>query len=159
MKKPLGGTALRKAADERKRAFAEHVASGRNGTEAARLAGYTGTDASLGATASRLLKIDSVQAWIAAAVEKASTKRILTAVERRELLTEWATQASEPAELRDRISAVKELNAMDGLHIKKLEHAGPNGQPILAVLATVPTETLRERLAELVARKPKEAKK
>lgn len=37
-----------------------------NGTEAARLAGYTGTDASLAATASRLLRTDKVRTLLAA---------------------------------------------------------------------------------------------
>ena len=143
------------AADARKRAFAEHVAAGKSGTEAARLAGYTGTDASLGATASRLLKTDKVHGWIDQAVTKASSKRVLTATERRELLTAWATQAREPADLRDRIAAVKELNAMDGLHSKKLEHSGPNGQPINAVLAAIPEDEIRKRLAVLAGRKTK----
>jgi len=151
----LGGTKLRNAADARKRAFAEHVAAGKNGTEAARLAGFKGTPASLKVTASRLLTNANVQALVQEAVTKASTKRVLTAAERRELLSDWATQASEPADLRDRIAALKELNAMDGLHVKKLEHSGPNGQPINTVLAAIPEDEIRKRLAELAGRKAK----
>lgn len=154
----LGGTKLRmgvKAVDLRRRAFAEHIAAGKTGAEAARLAGFKGTDGSLRNTACRLMTKDDVQAWINQAVTMASTSRILTAQERRELLTKWATQAEEPAELRDRIAALKELNAMDGLHVKKLEHSGPNGQPINTVLAAIPEDEIRKRLAELAGRKAK----
>jgi phage terminase small subunit len=149
----LGGTQLRNAADARKRAFAEHVAAGKNGTEAARLAGFSGTDASLGATASRLLKTDKVRELIDQAVTKASTKRILTATERRELLTSFAEASEVPVDIRDRIAAVKELNAMDGLHVKRLEHSGPDGKPINTVLAAIPEDEIRKRLAELAGRK------
>lgn len=142
------------AAQIRRRAFAEHVASGKSGAEAARLAGYTGSVQALSNAAARCMKYDEVRSFIEQAVAKASNKRIITATERRELLSEFAKpDPREPVDIRDRIAAVKELNAMDGLHIKKLEHSGPNGQPIGAVLATVPEDAIRARLAELAKRK------
>lgn len=43
------------AAQIRRRAFAEHVASGKSGVESARLAGFKGNDHVLSVTAARLL--------------------------------------------------------------------------------------------------------
>ncbi|HAT09045.1 MAG TPA: hypothetical protein DCS97_00240 [Planctomycetes bacterium] len=139
--------------DLRRRAFAEHAAAGRSGVEAARLAGYTGSPQVLAVAAARLLRNAKVQKIIRSLAEKASNGRILTAQERREWLSRLITQAAEPVEVRDRIAAIRELNAMDGLHIKRLEHAGSAGQPLGAVLAAIPTEVIRERLAELAKRR------
>lgn len=143
-----------KPAQIRRKAFAEYIAQGKNGTEAAKLAGFTGTQHALEVTASRLLRHAEVQELITTAAEKASKRRVLTAEERRELLTLWATQAEEPAELRDRIAALKELNAMDGLHLKKIEVSGPGGGPIQQLIAELPTDVIRKRIEELKARKP-----
>ena len=134
------------SADIRRRAFAEHIAAGKSGVEAARLAGYKGTEASLANQASRLMRNDDVRQAIAKVAEKASTKRVLTAQERRERLTELADADAEP---RDAIAAIKELNAMDGLHLKKIEHSGPDGSPIGAVLAAIPEDVIRARLEAL----------
>lgn len=150
--KDLGGTKLRmgvKAVDLRRRAFAEHIAAGKTGAEAARLAGFTGSVQALSNAAARCMKNDEVRRWIDQAVTKASTKRILTATERRELLTRFAEASDEPVDIRDRIAALKELNAMDGLHTKQIQHSGPNGQPIAAMIAALPEEEVRRRLAEL----------
>ena len=46
------------------RRFCEEYAVDWNGTRAARAAGYTGSDATLAATASRTLRIDKVQAYL-----------------------------------------------------------------------------------------------
>ncbi len=155
------------APDQRRRAFAEYVAQGKTGTEAARLAGYKGTDASLGNQACRLIKNDEVQAMIKEAVAKASKGRIVTAQRRRELLSDIAegitkttaegaagptTRDPTPAE---RVQAIKHLDELDGLVRQKVEHSGPNGQPIGAVLATIPEDEIRKRLAELAKRKTK----
>lgn len=156
--KDLGGTQLRmgvKAVDLRRRAFAEHIAAGKTGAEAARLAGFTGSVQALSNAAARCMKNDEVRRWIEQAVNKASTKRVLTATERRELLTSFAEASEVPVDIRDRIAAVKELNAMDGLHVKRLEHSGPDGKPINTVLAAIPEDEIRKRLAELAGRKAK----
>jgi phage terminase small subunit len=139
------------AAKDKHRAFAEFIAQGMNHADAYRAAGYKAKNtASASTMAGRLLKNVEVQALIKQAVEKASTKRVLTAQERRERLTELTSDPNEP---KDVIAAIRELNAMDGLHIKKLEHSGPNGQPIGATLATIPDDVIRERIAELAKRK------
>lgn len=147
------------AAMVKRRAFAEYVAQGLNATQAYMRAGYKATGHAATVEGSKFLMKPDVQAYLAEAQAKISKGRILSATERRELLTRWARAEDEPADLRDRIASVKELNAMDGLHVKKLEHSGPNGQPIGAVLATVDEATLRQRLAELAARKPIKDKK
>lgn len=140
-----------KPSQVRRRAFAEHVASGKSGVEAARLAGFTGTQHALEVTASRLLSKAEVQAIIKATTERATTKRVLTIEQRRELLSLFAQpeDPTQPIETRDRIAALKELNAMDGLHLKKVEVTGPGGGPIQQVLAEIPTEAIRERLEQL----------
>jgi acyl-CoA reductase-like NAD-dependent aldehyde dehydrogenase len=139
------------SARTRRRAFAEHLATGISQTEAARRAGYTGTDESLGNTASRLMKNDEVRQWLDAAREKASTARIMTAQQRREHLTRIAQ--TEMSEHRDQISAIKVLNDMDGLTIKKIHHADKDGNSLGADLAQIPTEVLRKRLDELRGKK------
>jgi phage terminase small subunit len=163
------------APDQRRRAFAEFVAQGKSGTEAARLAGYKGTDASLGNQACRLMKNDEVQALIQVATEKASNLRVFDAAARREILRQIAqgeveqeittetsgvmgrsssTQRRKPTSA-ERAAAIKHLDELDGLVRQKIEHSGPNGQPMAAMLAAIPTEVIRERIAELAKRKTK----
>lgn len=136
-------------AQVRRRAFAEHIAAGKSGVEAARLAGFKGSPQVLAVAAARLLRNANVRETIRTTAEKASNGRILTAHERREWLSRLIIQAEEPVEVRDRIAAIRELNAMDGLHLKKIEVTGPGGGPIQQVLAEIPTEAIRERLEQL----------
>lgn len=156
------------AAAQRRRAFAEFVAQGLTHADAYRKAGYTAKSVYSASTgAGRLLKNAEVQAWIAAAVEKASQGRIITAQRRREILSDIAegttrttaegaagpvTRDPTPAE---RVQAIKHLDELDGLIRQKIEHSGPGGQPMAGVLAAIPTEVIRERLAELAKRKTK----
>jgi phage terminase small subunit len=152
-KTELGGTKLRNAAHVRRKAFAEHVAAGKTWTEAARLAGYTGTTGSIRNTASKLMTKGDVQEMVRQATEKASSKRILTVIERKELLTQWIQQDAEPTEMKDRIAALKELNAMEGLHVKQLQHSGPGGAPIAGVMSTLSIDELRSIIELAKARR------
>jgi phage terminase small subunit len=162
-------------AELRRIAFAEHIAAGKTGTEAARLVGYSGNDAVLGTQACRMLKNAEVQAMIRAASEKASKVRVFDAAARREILrkiaegeieqeitteTSGAMGSTSSVQKRkptgaERAAAIKHLDELDGLIRQKVEHSGPNGAPIGAVLATVDEATIRERIAELAKRKGK----
>lgn len=159
-----GGTKLRRTADQRRRIFAEHVAAGKSGVEAAMLAGFKGNKNTLAMTASRLIRNDNVKQLIETATEKASKGRILTAQRRREILADIAegkvqTKSDGPTgtTVRDptpaeRVRAIEHLDNLDGLVRQKHELSGPNGQPLAAVLATVSEDTIRARLAELAKR-------
>ena len=71
-------------------AFADFLAQGKTGTEAARSAGFTGTADALAVTASRLLRNAKVQDLIKEAQLKSSSERIMTARRVKELWTEIA---------------------------------------------------------------------
>ena len=133
--------------ETRHRAFAEYIAAGKSQREAARLAGYTGTPNSLNCHANRMVKRKDVQRWIEEARQKASVGRIIDAKQRRELMSEFATNPKD--QTHDRIAAVKVLNDMDGLTIKKIHHADADGGSLGADLAQVTVEKLRERIAVL----------
>ena len=154
------------AAEPRWRAFAQFIAQGLSHAEAYRKAGYKAKTVFAASTgAGKLLKKAEVQALVQEAVAQASVGRILTAQRRRELLSDIAegitkttaegaagpvTRDPTPAE---RVAAIKHLDELDGLLRQKIEHSGPSGQPLGAVLAAIPTEVIRERLAELAKRR------
>jgi phage terminase small subunit len=154
------------AAEPRWRAFAQFIAQGLSQTEAYRQAGFKAKSAASASTlASRLLRKVEVQALVRQATELASQGRITTARRRREILSEIAegtarVQSEGPTgpTVRDptpaeRVAAIKHLDELDGLMVQRHEVAGLNGQPISAMLATIPDDVLRARIAELAARK------
>lgn len=163
------------AIEQRRKAFAEYVAAGKSACEAARLAGYKAKGHGLEVVASRLLSHVEVQLLIQAAASKASNARVFDAAARREILRQIATGEveqeiitktsgpmgdTEQVQKRrptgaERAAAIKHLDELDGLMVQKIQHAGPNGQPLTAVLATVPEDEIRKRLAELAKRKTK----
>lgn len=155
-----------RATDPRWQAFAQCIAQGLSQTEAYRKAGFkTKNDASASTLASRLLRKVEVQALVREATELASQGRITTARRRREILSEIAegtarVQSEGPTgpTVRDptpaeRVAAIKHLNELDGLMVQRHEVAGPAGQPIGTVLAAIPENVIRVRLAELAKRK------
>ena len=73
------------------------MANGRNGTEAAHAAGYTGTDASLAVTASRLLNTASVRESLDRLVEKVERRTIADIARVIEVLSE-PMEGKAPAE-------------------------------------------------------------
>lgn len=154
------------ATDLRRKAFAEHVAGGKTGVDAARLAGYKGNARTLSASAARLLADDSVQALVAEVAAKASAGRILTAQRRREILAEIAegetaqeivtdgvmgrgTQTRRPTSA-ERVAAIKHLDELDGLLVQKHDV-----RTTPADLSQVPDDVLRARLDALKKTKGK----
>lgn len=155
--------------NERRRAFAEHVAAGETGAQAARLAGYSGTYASLANQASRLMNNDEVKSMVSEAAAKASNARIFGAAERREILRQIAcgeieqeittetkgvmgstttTQRRKPT-AGERVAAIKQLDELDGLITQRHKVEGTIEHNHRAILASVPDDVIRQRLAEL----------
>ena len=100
------------------------------------MAGYTGTNASLRVTASRLLKEPRIAAVIAnisekvanAAAAKASDVdrgKIADAMERREILSKLVRAGRNRKFGLLAVKASEVLNKMDGLYIQKHEVTGP----------------------------------
>jgi phage terminase small subunit len=89
-----------------------------NGTQAARLAGYAGTDLTLADVASSNLRKPDVAAAIAERV--ADDPAISTRKERQAFLTA-VQRGDEPAEMPDRLKAVQLLGKMQGDFIERIE--------------------------------------
>lgn len=104
----------------RQKAFCEfYVASG-NATESAIKAGYKEKYA--GVNVDKLLKNTNIQACIKELQEKAKTSRIMTAIERREFLTELIKNGNE--KVAHRLKALDILNKMDGEYMEKIQMTG-----------------------------------
>ena len=104
----------------RQKAFCEfYVASG-NATESAIKAGYREQTARV--TASKILTKANIQEYVKELQEKAKTSRIMTAIERREFLTELIKNRNEKA--ADRLKALDILNKMDGEYMEKIQMTG-----------------------------------
>ena len=120
----------------RQKSFCEfYVASG-NATESAIKAGYS--EKYTNKNVSKIRQNTAVQEYIKELQEKAKTNRIMTAVERREILTEVIKNRNE--KLQDRLKALDILNKMDGEYIEKMQLSGQvNTNP----LSGLTTEELR----------------
>ena len=104
----------------RQKAFCEfYVASG-NATESAIKAGYSNNYAN--AQTYKLLEKVGIKKYIKELQEKAKTSRIMTAIERREFLTELIKNGNEKA--ADRLKALDILNKMDGEYMEKIQMTG-----------------------------------
>lgn len=104
----------------RQKAFCEfYVASG-NATESAIKAGYKEQTSRI--TASKILTKANIQEYVKELQEKAKTSRIMTAIERREFLTEFIKNGNEKA--ADRLKALDILNKMDGEYMEKIQMTG-----------------------------------
>ena len=93
-----------------------------NASEAARLAGYTGSDATIGQTAYRLLKLDEVKAAIKAREKKEARAAILTRQQRQELWTKVALDKAQ--KMSDRLRASELLGKSEADFTEKLEVRG-----------------------------------
>ena len=122
----------------RQKSFCEfYVASG-NATESAIKAGYSEKTArSIG---QRLLTNVDIKKYIKELQEKAKTSRIMTAVERREFLTEVIKNGNE--KVQDRLKALDILNKMDGEYIEKMQLSGQVNTNPLSGLTTEELRTL-----------------
>jgi phage terminase small subunit len=106
----------------RQKAFVDHYAACGNATQAARLAGYNGDDATLAVTGHDLLKHPKVAAALEARTQKTTAKRIATAQQIQELWTEVLNSPS--ASMADRLKASELLAKTQGQFIKKVENSG-----------------------------------
>lgn len=87
------------------------------GRTAAKLAGYTGTDASLDVTASRLLKSDKVLAEIEKIRLEVEKHIVVDRIARRQILSDFAEDKSLSA--KDRMKAIELLGKMSGDFIER----------------------------------------
>lgn len=120
-----------------------------NGTEAARLAGYSGDDNVLGVTAHDLLKNPKIVEAIKARQNKAVRPLIASREQRQEFWTE--TMRDVAAEMRDRLKASELLGKSEADFIDRHEHSGPDGKPI--ELSAVPSEQIKAEIADLLAKR------
>lgn len=120
----------------RQKSFCEfYVASG-NATESAIKAGYS--EKYTNKNVSKIRQNTAVQEYIKELQEKTKTSRIMTAIERREFLTEVIKNGNE--KIQDRLKALDILNKMDGEYIEKMQLSGQvNTNP----LSGLTTEELR----------------
>ena len=100
-----------------------------NATEAYKNAGYkVRSDKVAGVCAAKLLGNARVQSRIAELRREMDSHKIMDAVERRELLTQFARD--EETAKPDRLKAMDLLNKMDGVYINKTQVSGADGGPL-----------------------------
>lgn len=99
-----------------------------NGTEAARIAGYSGDDNTLGVTAHDLLRNPK----IARAIEQRQSKELKPLIASRQERQEFwtAVMKDELTEMRDRLRASELLGKSETDFTDKHEHTGADGGPI-----------------------------
>ena len=93
-----------------------------NATEAARIAGYTGSEPTLAVTGHELLRNPKVSKAIANRQQKSATKIIATREDRQAFWTEVMSSGSE--EMRDRLKASELLGRSGADFTDKVLHAG-----------------------------------
>lgn len=106
----------------RQKAFVDHFHACGNATQAARMAGYEGTDQSLAVMGSRLLKHVKVRAAIEASAKPAEERRIATAEQIQQLWSEVLNNQRVP--LSERLKASELLAKTQGQFIKKTINEG-----------------------------------
>lgn len=116
-----------------------------NGTEAARIAGYTGNDKVLAQVATENLRKPDIQAAIQARENKKISRLIAVREERQEFWTR--IMSDEGIELRDRLKASELLGKSEADFTFKHEHSGK------MTFDTVPDEDLDRRIRELTTTK------
>ena len=104
----------------RQKSFCEFYVANGNATESAIKARYSEKTArSIG---QRLLTNADIKKYIKELREKTKNSRIMTAIERREFLTEVIKNGKE--KIQDRLKALDILNKMDGEYIEKMQLSG-----------------------------------
>ena len=104
----------------RQKAFCEYYVASGNATESAIKAGYKERYARQNTP--KLLRNTTLVGYIKELREKTKTSRIMTAIERREFLTEVIKNGKE--KIQDRLKALDILNKMDGEYIEKMQLSG-----------------------------------
>ena len=123
----------------RQRLFAEHYVACGNRTEAARRAGYSSSYAEH--RADDLWRNVEIQEYVRELSEKAQDERIMTARERKAVLSDIARNGA----VNDKIRAIDTLNKMTGEYVTKIE--GNISADVNNPFKDLTTEELR-RLAE-----------
>lgn len=135
-KRPQGSASRVRGLSDRHRLFAEGIARGERGIDAAKAAGFLGNDKTLTETASRLQLRPDIQAHLAMLRAKATSTAVLDLQERLVMLSNIAsggdvdhvlkdgTTVKAPASARDRIAAIAEVGKLKGDYVKKVEHTG-----------------------------------
>ncbi len=101
---------------EKQKKFAEYYAQCGNATESYIKAGYSKKLANT--HASKLLQNATIQEYIQKLTEKSKTSRILTAIQRQEILSDIArNEENYPS---DRIKSIDTLNKMTGEYLQKV---------------------------------------
>lgn len=102
---------------ERQKKFAEYYAQCGNITESAIKSGYSKKYAQ--SDACKILENPSVKAYLQELTEKSKNDRILTAIQRQEILSDIAR--NEENYISDRIKSIDTLNKMTGEYLQKVE--------------------------------------
>lgn len=127
------------------------VAAG-NGTEAARLAGYKGSYATLATVANENLNKPEVIAAMEARI--ADDPAVADREERQQFWT--AAMREKQVEMKDRLKASELLGKSQADFVDRHEHSGPNGAPMeivahdLGPLSVTELKQLREIVAKTV---------
>ena len=111
----------------RQKKFAEYYAQCGNAEQAAVNAGYSEKYAR--GNAHKLVANSCISIYIRELSEKASRERILTALQRQEILSDIAANVG--MEPTDRIKAIDTLNKMSGEYTQKLDLSGEMGVKIV----------------------------
>lgn len=93
-----------------------------NGTEAARLAGYSGDENALGVIAHTLLRNTKIKAEIDKREQKTLKKLIATREERQKFWTE--VMKAQHQDMKDRLRASELLGKSEADFVEKVEHSG-----------------------------------
>ena len=104
----------------RQKAFCEYYVASGNATDAAKKAGYSETYSKTRTNV--LLRNVEVCRYVKELQKKVQTSRIMTAVERREFLTEFIKSGNKKG--ADVLKAIDILNKMDGEYTEKLQLSG-----------------------------------
>jgi phage terminase small subunit len=99
-----------------------------NGTDAARKAGYKGSDNTLAQTARDLLSNPHISHLINSRQAKVLKKHIATREERQAFWTDVMGDTAE--EMSARLKASELLGKSQADFVQKVEHSGPDGKPI-----------------------------
>lgn len=119
-----------------------------NGTEAARLAGYKGSDDVLGKTAFDLLRNPKIKA----AIEARTTAESAPLIASREKRQQFWTKVMEDigSEMRDRLRASELLGKSQADFVERHELSGPDGKAI--PVSSMTTEELQAEFAAILAK-------
>lgn len=101
--------------NERQKKFAEYYAQSGNASLSAKKAGYS--EKFINTNATKLLQNTTISEYIKELTEKDQDQRIMTAKERRAVLSDIAREGNN----QDRIRAIDTLNKMTGEYVTKIE--------------------------------------